>query len=478
MFMNIKKTSLSLFLILSAKIFCQQFSLQYCIEKAHQNNTVVKLAEQSLETRQKLFKSTQNNGLPKLDLLAGYNYIGEPLRVNLQQVKDGIVEGSANQAVYSANTAYQQVTGNQLSQQVQDVIYQTSKDIISAVYPNYNPEITKQSYFLAGLVVRQPIYLGGKLKSSRKLSEEQMKSGEANLQSSKDITTYNIALQYIQVMYLNSMIEKQKNSLESLQKNETYAGNLLKAEIIPPYQKNWADIAKAHGETNLKSLVMEKENALYILKDMMGISLDEPVEINEKLNETTEIPVFMSSGNNADIKLLQSKKAEAETGLDITKSLSRPNLFAIGNVQFFRKDLPVITPPWLVGLELQWTLFDPERRSRNLASESLVKEADLLIEQKQKSVNLAAKIAENKLVSLKEQSETFDASRKQAYATTEMVRKRMENSLSSVKDVNDALQMQYETEKLYFTSLVAYQTALATYFYITGNPENITSYIP
>ncbi len=478
MSMNIKKTSVSLFLMLSAKIFCQQFSLRYCIEKAQQNNTVVKLAGQSLETRQKLFKATQNNGLPKLDLLAGYNYIGEPLRVNLQQVKDGIVEGSANQAVYSANTVYQQVTGNQLSQQVQDVIYQTSKDIISAVYPNYNPEITKQSYFLAGLVVRQPIYLGGKLKSSRKLSEEQLKSGEANLQSSKDITAYNIALQYIQIMYLNSMIEKQKNSLESLQKNEAYADNLLKAEIIPPYQKNWADIARAHGETSLKSLVMEKENALFTLKDLMGISLDEPVEINEKLNESTEIPPFISSENNADIKLLQSKKAEAETGLDITKSLSRPNLFAIGNVQFFRKDLPVITPPWLIGLELQWTLFDPERRSKNLASESLVKEADLLIEQKQKSVNLATKIAENKLVSLKEQSETFDASRKQAYNTTEMVRKRMENSLSSVKDVNDALQLQYETEKLYYTSLVAYQTALATYFYITGNPENITNYIP
>ncbi|AZI40764.1 hypothetical protein EIB74_12720 [Epilithonimonas vandammei] len=162
----------------------------------------------------------------------------------------------------------------------------------------------------------------------------------------------------------------------------------------------------------------------------------------------------------------------------MTKSLSKPNIFAIGNVQFFRKDLPLITPPWLVGVEMQWTLFDPERKSRNLASESLVKEADLLIEQKQKAVNLAAKIAENKLLSLKEQSETLDASRQQTYTTTEMVRKRMENSLSSVKDVNDALQLQYEAEKLYYTSVVAYQTALATYFYINGNPENITNYIP
>lgn len=178
------------------------------------------------------------------------------------------------------------------------------------------------------------------------------------------------------------------------------------------------------------------------------------------------------------IRLLQSKKTEAETGLNITKSLSKPNVFAIGNVQFFRKDLPLITPPWLVGIEMQWTLFDPERKSKTLASESLIKEADLMIEQKQKSVNLATKVAENKLVSIKEQSKSLDASRKQMYTTTDMVRKRMENSLSSVKDVNDALQLQYESEKMFYTSVVAYQTALASYFYITGNPENITQYIP
>ena len=455
-----------------------QYSLKQCIDKSQENNSVIKLAEQSLETREKLLQSNKNNYLPKVDLLAGYNYIGEPLRVNLQQVKEGIVEGTANQSVYAANSVFQQITGQPLTQQIQDVIYQTSKDIIGAVYPNYNPAIAKQSYFLAGVAVRQPIYLGGKLKASQQLSQQQVESGKANLQTSKDLTAYNIALQYIQIMYLNSMIAKQQESVSSLDKNEKYAGNLMTAEIIPPYQKNWADIAKKQADTNLKNLNLERQNALLMLKDLMGISLDEPLEITEKLNENTVLPPFSESGNNADLKLLKSKKTEAETGLNITKSLSKPNIFAIGNVQFFRKDLPLITPPWLLGIEMQWTLFDPERKSRNLASESLVKEADLLIEQKQKAVNLAAKIAENKLLSLKEQSETLDASRQQTYTTTEMVRKRMENSLSSVKDVNDALQLQYEAEKLYYTSVVAYQTALATYFYINGNPENITNYIP
>lgn len=465
-------------LLCTTKLFCQQLTLQQCIEKGKQNNVAVKLAEQSLETRQKIAQSSKNNILPKVDFLGGYNYIGEPIRVNLQQVKDGIVEGSASQSAYSANAAYQQITGNPLPQQVQNVIYQTSKDIISAVYPNYNPAIAKQSYFLAGILVRQPIYLGGKLNASRELSKQQVESGKANLESIQNLNSYNISLNYIQIMYLNSMIRKQEKMAEALESNEKYAQNLLKAEIIPPYLKNWSDIAKIQGETTLKNLRLEKENTLLTLKDLMGIPLDESLEINEELNENIEVNSFGSSDKNTDLKLLQSKKKEAQTTNDITKSLSKPNIFAIGNYQFFRNDLPLITPPWLVGVEVQWTLFDPERRSRNQASESLVKEADLLIDQKQKSVDLAVRISENKLISFKEQKETLDLARKQAYTTAEMVRKRMENSLSSVKDVNDALQLQYEAEKLYYTSLVAYQTVVATYFYITGNVENITNYIP
>ena len=477
-FMKFRKILFILFIFSSAKILCQQFTLKECIEKGKQNNTAVKLAEQSLETRQQLLQSSKNNNLPKVDFLGGYNYIGEPIRINMQQVKDGIVEGSANQSANSANAVYQQITGNPLPQQVQNVIYQTSKDIISAVYPNYNPAIAKQSYFLAGILVRQPIYLGGKLNAAKELTKQQVESGKANLESSQNLTAYNIALNYIQVMYLNSMIERQEKIVESLEKNENYAQNLLKAEIIPPYLKNWSNITKLQGETNLKNLKLEKENALLTLKDLMGISLDEPLEIQEKLNESIEVPNFSSSEKNTDLKLLLSKKKEAETTNDITKSLSRPNIFAIGNYQFFRKDLPLITPPWLVGIEMQWTIFDPERKSRNLASQSLIKEADLLINQKQKSLDLATKISENKLLSFKQQSETFDAARKQTYTTTEMVRKRMENSLSSVKDVNDALQLQYEAEKLYYTSIVAYQTVIATYFYITGNIDDITKYIP
>ena len=109
--------------------------MKECIEKGKQNNVIIKLAEQSLQTREKLLQSNKNNNLPKVDFLGGYNYIGVPIKINLQQVKDGIVEGSATQSAASANTVYQQITGNPLPQQVQNVIYQTSKDISAQFIP-------------------------------------------------------------------------------------------------------------------------------------------------------------------------------------------------------------------------------------------------------------------------------------------------------------------------------------------------------
>ena len=80
------------------------------------------------------------------------------------------------------------------------------------------------------------------------------------------------------------MIEKEEQKVEALQKNEKYAANLLKSEIIPPYQKKWADVALMQGKTSLENLKLEKENALLTLKQMMGMTLDSNLEIDGKIS--------------------------------------------------------------------------------------------------------------------------------------------------------------------------------------------------
>lgn len=455
----------------------QELSLAESIRSAKVNGTAIAIAKQSLNTRQELSNATKNNYLPKVDFVGGYNHLGEKARLNLQSEKGNVVNYATGQITGTAQQIYQQVTGNAMSTDIQNLISQTSQNLLNTIYPSGNPEIGKQDYVIAGIFVRQPIYLGGKLKAARDLANQQYESGKINLENAQDLAAYNTALQYIQILYLNSMIEKQQQMLEAQRKNTRYAANLVKADILPPYQKNWADISEKQAETTLESLKSEKENALLVLQNLIG--KNETVLVEAKFEEQLSLPEINSEpSQNADLRLLNSKKAEAETAEKITGTIGKPNIFALGNVQFFRKDLPIILPPWLVGIEMQWTIFDAEKKSRNIAAKSLVEESQLLIQQKQEAVELAQKTTFNKLSSLKKQTETLDSARKQINTTTEMVRKRMENSLSSVKDVNDALRLQYESEKLYYTSLAAYQVALATYFYLSGEPEKITQYIP
>lgn len=477
-----RKLILGLFSLLTVlQLNAQHLSLKECIRLAEENNTSVELARQSVNTRKQLFERSKKNILPTVDLLAGFNHLSDPLQINLGQVRDGIIEGTAQQTTSAAANIYQDITGNPLDSEIQNQIYQTSKDILSAVYPDYNPAVTKQDYFSAGLFLRQPIYMGGKLKAVRQLNEQQLNSGMIGLENTRQLTAYNVALQYLQVLYFNSMIKKQQQKVDALIQNQKYAHELLKAEIIPPYLKNWADVALVQGRTLLENLKLEKENSLMTLARLIGMETRNMPEINEEIpEEFAESPLLTDqyTGSNPDVRLLESKKEEANVALRVAKSANYPNIFAIGNYQFFRKDLPLITPPWIVGIELKWTLFDGfEARSRIDAAESLIEETNLLIRQKQEAVDLSLRLALNKIESIRNQSESLDAARKQTYVTTEMVRKRMENGLSSVKDVNDALQLQFESEKLYYTSLVAYYTSLASYYYLSGEPEKITHFL-
>jgi len=49
--------------------------------------------------------------------------------------------------------------------------------------------------------------------------------------------------------------------------------------------------------------------------------------------------------------------------------------------------------------------------------------------------------------------------------------------MSSPKDLNDALIIQEEIEKTYYTALFGYYISLAEYFSLTGTSQLITEYL-
>ncbi len=456
-----------------------ELSLAECFRLARQKNLAVEQARTSLNARQYQLKAEQATYFPKIDLLAGYNYLSRPLEINLQQVKEGVVEGSSQQSTAAANEVYREITGNDLPASVQDRIYNTSRNIIGAVYPDYNPPLSKQSYFTAALGLRQPIYLGGKLSTARDIARAEYESGIINVELVEKQMDFALAAAYIRILYYNAMIASQDRVVAAMEKNERFAASLVKNEIIPPYQRNWATVALTFARSRRNNLELEKFNGLTELKRLLQVPQDTTITITDTLRYrqlAQSAPPQDFWKGNPTYKAVESKTALAESTVKASRSLNLPNIFGIASLNLYQRDLPVITPPWMVGVEMQWTLFSGfSNQKRVKATQLFVQEAKIAADNTQASLEAGAAVVRNKTAVLERDMLSLAQARDQAQLTTVQVQERLAEQLSSVKDVNDALLVEEELGKAYYTALFAYLLAAAEYYNIIGSPQQITT---
>ena len=481
-----KHKSLSFFLVLllllnNFLLSGQNVSLQTCFSLAHKNNLLIRQSQHSVQARKYALAAEKLSILPKVDLLAGYNYLSNPLTINLQTVKNGVVLGSSQQSMYTANEVYRQITGQNLPGPVQQEIYNTAKNIIETAYPDYNPELSQQQYFTAGLFVRQPIWLGGKLNTARNVASTELKSGILNQQVVENELDLTIALQYFRILYLNTMLMLNKETVAAFEKNENFATELVKNNIIPPYFQSWTKVLLVQARSRQNNTLLDKQNTFTEMNRLLGIPADTLLKIDDTLHYRQfemEPPEKNQSLQNSLLLMAENNTILARTNINGARSLLLPNLFGVANINLYQKDLPVTTPPWMVGLELQWSLFDGFKNYKQVqATKQIAEEVFLQEENTRTVINTKIVVALNRLKSIQQDIAALDSARLEAKTTTSLIAERARNNFSSPKDINDALIIGEEIEKTYYTAVFGYYIALAEYFNLAGVSQRITEYI-
>ncbi|MEI8006046.1 MAG: TolC family protein [Bacteroidota bacterium] len=459
----------------------QSVTLQTCLTLAHQNNLLIKESQHSVQARKYAVTAEKLSGLPKVDLLAGYNYLSNPLTINLQSVKDGVVLGSSVQSMYTANAVYRQITGLDLPGPVQQEIYNNSKKIIETAYPDYNPELSQQQYFTAGLFIRQPIWLGGKLNTARNVASIEYKSGTINQQVVENDLDLTISAQYIRILYLNTLIQINYRTVDEFEKNENFTVEMVKNQVIPPYFQSWTKVLLVQARSRLNNTSLDKQNALLEMNRFLGLPQDTLLNIMDTLTyrpSAMQQPEKSMILQNPLLRLAGSNSTLAKTNIKGARSLLYPNLFGLANINLYQKDLPVTTPPWMIGLELQWNLFDGLRNFKQVQiTRQLADVASLQEENTRNGINTKLAVALNRLKAVQQDISTLDSARREAMTTTDLIGERGRNNMSSPKDLNDALIIREEIEKSYYTAVFGYYLSLAEYFSLTGDSHRITEYL-
>jgi outer membrane protein TolC len=283
-------------------------------------------------------------------------------------------------------------------------------------------------------------------------------------------------------MYLNTILSHEAVIVEAFRKNRDYATSLKDNQILPPYLLNWARVAYVQATNRYNNLELEKQNAILELNQLLGQPIETPLVITDTLAYEAQ-PVESGSNvqlleHNPTYRLVSNKTDLANVAVKASRSLSLPNIFAIGSLNLYQKDLPVTIPPWLIGVEMQWNIFDGfQKYKRTKATRLLVEEARMAAENTKTTLELRLKVSQNKMKALQNDVASLDSARQQARTTTILVTDRMQNQLSSVKDVNDALLQEEEMEKIYYTAVMGYYLAMADYYNVIGTPEQFATYI-
>ncbi|WP_448633644.1 hypothetical protein [Pedobacter panaciterrae] len=92
-----------------------------------------------------------------------------------------------------------------------------------------------------------------------------------------------IAAQYLRILYLNTLFNKQQIMVDALTKNNNYAQELVKNQILAPYQKSWTNVILTQAESHFNNIKLEQQNAYIELNKLLGVPLDSAIIITDTL---------------------------------------------------------------------------------------------------------------------------------------------------------------------------------------------------
>lgn len=375
-----KQLLLASLLIASTSGVAQKLNLSQAVDYAKARNLNIQKSYSYQEASREAKEGTETYYLPTVSVYGGYTHLSDELTLDLSQVQTSFVDGLSRQQVSTLNTVSEEINGVPLTDQQKIDIYNNSSNTLNALYPNFDARLAYQDYFMASVFVNQPIYLGGKLSNTHQIEESNYRIAQYSNFQAHDMVTRQTIEQYLTLLLLKQVVKTRESTYRGMVKHDSSTIRLVEAEIIPQFYEYGAQAAVAGSESRWVTASNEYQAALNLFKNHLNMPLDTVIDLSDSLyfvdfsfdvNEAQEASIAYSPL----IKINEESQNIAESNISLARSEYLPDVFAVGEVQLYQQNLPVITPPWMVSLQLKWDIFNGGRDVNNVKAAKLFKEA-------------------------------------------------------------------------------------------------------
>lgn len=428
------------------------YSLQKCRELALQNNRQLKISNMTVEVAENTRKAAKTKYLPRVDALAGYQHFSREISLlsddqkntfsNLGTNTFGQLGGQIGQNLTSL--AQQGILSPQVAQQLGQLLSNVSTPLTQAgnnIGQSINDAFRSntKNVYAGGIVVNQPIYMGGAIKAANDMAAIGEQVAQNNISLKRQLVLYGVDNAYWLAISL-----KKKEALAICYRDLAQKLNEDVKKMIREGVATRADGLKVEVAVNTADMQIARIQsgvslAKMALCELCGLDLNGDIQLSDERDadlpptpstqfDNYIIPASDSTRLNEtrpELRLLQNAVDMSKQNTKLLRSLYLPHVlltagYSVSNPNLFNGFQKRFTDLWNIGVTVQvpiWTWGENKYKIR--ASRTATSIAQLEMDDVRKKIDL--EIEQNRL-RLKDANKQLATSHKNMAAAEENLR--------------------------------------------------------
>ena len=428
------------------------YSLQKCRELALQNNRQLKISNMTVDVAENTRKAAKTKYLPRVDALAGYQHFSREISLlsddqkntlsNLGTNTFGQLGGQIGQNLSSL--AQQGVLSPQVAQQLGQLLSNVSTPLTQAgnnIGQSINDAFRSntKNVYAGGIVVNQPIYMGGAIKAANDMAAIGEQVAQNNISLKRQLVLYGVDNAYWLAISLKMKEALAIRYRDLAQKLNEDVKKMIREGVATRADGLKVEVAVNTADMQIARIQSGVSLAKMALCELCGLDLNGDIQLSDERDadlpptpstqfDNYIIPTSDSTRLNEtrpELRLLQNAVDMSKQNTKLLRSLYLPHVlltagYSVSNPNLFNGFQKRFTDLWNIGVTVQvpvWTWGENKYKIR--ASRTATSIAQLEMDDVRKKIDL--EIEQNRL-RLKDANKQLATSHKNMAAAEENLR--------------------------------------------------------
>ena len=403
---------------------------------AKSGNSQIKAEKAKVEMAESGKNEARSRFLPTVTLSAGVTKINDPININLNEIRSGIISvhgAEAYQEYYKTgyDAAYQRATGAgmpedmaiPISKGVGDSVGMLAKmkteSALDSALPDFKKKVQDDVFFNARLSVVWPIFTGLKIYSAYDAAKENVNARKAEFDMAQNAILMDVATRYFSLRLAEELTLLRETTKRNLEGHLERSKKLEEGGQISKAERLRAEVALAEAQNALEDAMRDQTLARLALASLLhtdtSITATTPVESPEEYRSIEELKA-MAREKHPGLRQLRTERKRSKAAVSAARADYFPTVALFGYKELYTKDLTMLEPEWAVGAKAQWDLFKGgETHSKVSSAKALDRSLASMEEQTLDNINLLVEKrwremehAKSRLVSLQKTRELAD----------------------------------------------------------------------